>query len=167
MAAPVAESRCGGIGGGVSVSPTSSFVDRNACGCLQRPPLPLGTALWLCHMDREGRLSWESFSQKGTSNPKIYKLLEKRVTENCGLNFGASLCFVSLSKCSWSEWMVTGILINQRYQYCSARPVRAWSIFLWNSLALTSAVVQHGAGHCLWAGVVRGEGNPLHACACV
>lgn len=40
----------------------------------------------------------------------------------------------------------------KKQQFSSAGPVRARSIFLWNSLALTFAIaVQNGAGHSLWA----------------
>lgn len=40
----------------------------------------------------------------------------------------------------------------KQQQCSSAGPVRAGSIFLWNSFALTSAIaVQKAAGHSLWA----------------
>lgn len=64
-------------------------------------PLHLGTALCVC-----GCVAWTEsrLSQSGTSNPKIYELLEKRVTENCGLNFGVSLCFLSLNVHNLNDW---------------------------------------------------------------
>lgn len=51
-------------------------------------------------------------------------------------------------------WMIGDLNFDKlKQQQCSsAGPVRAGSIFLWNSFALTSAIaVQKAAGHSLWA----------------